>query len=72
MDKLDHAKTSSYKNSKAAQAYREEIKQMINNGNMRGAMAREIKDVRRFSGTKYNSAIKEMLNYSKNAGYLGR
>ena len=43
---------------------------MIKSGNWRGAMAKEIKDIRRVAKDigdprKYNEAIKEMLDYFK-------
>jgi len=46
MDAADHALTSSYGNSARAQAYREEIGSLIEQGRRRDAMARDIRDVR--------------------------
>jgi hypothetical protein len=76
MEPQDHRLTSSYGNSREAQAYRGEILDRINSGDMRGAMAKEIRDVRRAAreasgdGSKYNNAIREMLDYAKGAGIL--
>jgi hypothetical protein len=77
MDPTDHALTSSNgQNGRAGAVYRAQTADMINQGNYRGAMAREIRDVRgaasRGSGdrTKYNEAIREMLEYSRSSGQL--
>jgi hypothetical protein len=43
---------------------------MIESGNMRDAAAVDIWDIRSRFGTKYNSAIRQMLKYAKGAGYL--
>ena len=68
MDKADHELTSSYGSSNAAKAYRSKIAGM----SLRDAMAREIRDVRRIGGTKYNQATREMLDYAKQRGYLNK
>jgi hypothetical protein len=72
MERVDHARTSSYGSSNLAQTYRSNIQSMLNQGRMRDVMAKEIRDVRNTSGTKYNSAIQEMLNYAKNRGILNK
>lgn len=69
MDKADHALTSSYGSSNAAREYREGVKDMLDAGRWRDAMAQEIRDVRAIAGAKYNSAIREMLNYARQAGF---
>ena len=73
----DHLLTSSHGSQGLAGAiYRSEVKQLIDAGNMRGAMAKEILDIRRVSvqssgsTTKYNSATREMLEYTYSKGYL--
>lgn len=68
----DHRATSSWGNSTAAKAYRENLKLLVDNGQMRKAMAIEIKDVRRIGGRGYNPAILGMLDYAKSKGYLRR
>ena len=79
MDYADHLLTSSHGSRGLEGAlYRNEIKQLIENGNMRGAMAREIWDVRRAAvqgggtATKYNGATREMLGYSYGNGWLNK
>ena len=58
--------------------YRTEVKQLIDSGNIRGAMAKEILDIRRVSvlssgtTTKYNAATREMLDYAYGKGYLNK
>jgi len=78
MDPSDHRATSSWGGSTEAIEYRKELKDMIDNGQMRDAMAREIRDVRRVATEvagqprKYNEAMREMLEYAKDAGYLDK
>ncbi|MDH4746831.1 hypothetical protein OMP43_22635, partial [Sphingomonas sp. CBMAI 2297] len=77
MDYADHLLTSSHGGQGLAGAlYRSEAKRLIDSGNMRGAMAKEIWDIRRVSvqssgsTTKYNAAMREMLDYAYGSGYL--
>ena len=79
VDPHDHHLTSSNgRNGLAGAIYRSEVADMINSGNMRGAMAKEIRDVRRASlegsgsRTKYNQAMGQMLDYSKSQGMLNK
>jgi|GEM_PF-4768536 len=79
MERADHLLTSSHGSQGLEGAlYRSEIKDLIDGGQMRNAMAREIVDVRRAavlgggSATKYNGAIREMLGYSYKKGWLGK
>ena len=69
MDPADHRKTSSYGNSAEAQAYRAEQQRLINEGQVREAIKMDIDDIRRIENEvgqpgKYDSAIREMLDYS--------
>jgi hypothetical protein len=66
----DHARTSSYGNSHASRAYRERVRQLVEAGRMRDAMAMEIRDVRRISGSSYNNAIRDILAYAREQGLL--
>lgn len=70
MDVVDHKKTGSNGSSHAAIAYRDAIDRLLKKGNWRGAMAKEILDVRRIQKSindprKYNEAMQEMLEYFK-------
>jgi hypothetical protein len=70
MDLSDHAKTSSYRYSKKSIAYREMLEQKIESGDVRGAYATDIWDVKRGSKTKYNEAMRQMLEYGKSEGII--
>lgn len=70
MEKTDHALTSSYGSKAEAVTYRKEIKELLDAGRWREAMAREIRDVRGITGSKYNTAIREMLDYAKQQNLL--
>lgn len=77
MTPVDHKKTLSYGNDKTSTLFREKQKQLIESGNMRGAMAREIWDVRRIAREggdvkKYNKAMQEMLEYAKKEKMLNK
>ncbi|HQS85057.1 MAG TPA: hypothetical protein PLY23_09240, partial [Alphaproteobacteria bacterium] len=60
MQFADHFRTSSYGNKTTAKTYREEIQTLIEMGNIRGAMAREIRDVRRVANSKYTVASRKI------------
>lgn len=70
MEKTDHAQTSSFRNSSSARAYRQAIKEKVDAGDLRGAIAQECWDVKRVGGTKYNDALAEMLEYGKASGII--
>ena len=70
MELKDHRLTSSWGSSTKARQYREELKQQIDHGDIRGAVARDIRDVKDVTGRKYNSALREMLEYGKNEGII--
>ena len=72
MEATDHVQTKSFGRATEAVVYRSEIKELVDSDQMRDAIAREIKDVRRIAGKKYNQAIKEMLDYSKERGILDK
>ncbi|NAO98519.1 hypothetical protein FRY77_21210 [Halomonas sp. MG34] len=79
MDPMDHRATSSHGIQGLSGAeYRAEVGQLIQEGRMRDAMALEIRDVRRaaydVSGNrmKYNRAVQEMLEYSRNNGLIDK
>ncbi|MGS0468144.1 RHS repeat-associated core domain-containing protein [Cobetia marina] len=74
----DHKLTMSHGyQGNAGRDYRKSVGSKIDEGNWRGAMAMEIRDVRRVAAQvgeprKYNEAMKEMLSYSKCRGFLDK
>jgi RHS repeat-associated protein len=70
MVNVEHMMTKSFGPGLEAQTYRLEIERLIEAGQMRTAVAIEIKDVREIAGTKYNEAIREMLDYMRQLGVL--
>ncbi|MCF2910373.1 RHS repeat-associated core domain-containing protein [Pseudoalteromonas sp. DL2-H2.2] len=64
MDKADHRQTASWGNSKEAKAYRAQQKQLIDNGQFKEAQQMDVNDVQSKFGTKYDSAIREMQDYT--------
>ena len=79
MERTDHILTSSHGFQGISGAeYRAELQQLIQQGQMRDAMAREIWDVRRAAvegggnPAKYNGALREMLDYSYGRGLLNK
>ncbi len=70
-----HQQTSSWGSGTAARAYAQETAELIAAGRYRGAMAREIRDVRkvarRFGDIRYyNRALRQMLDYARSSGQL--
>jgi len=63
MDKEDHKQTASYGSSKEAQEYRQEQKELIEQGKFREAIEMDIDDIHEKFGDKYDDAIAEMLEY---------
>jgi hypothetical protein len=75
MTPADHARTMSNGKMQGSGEYREMIGDMISGGDMRGAMATEIRDVRRVAREagdprRYNGAMREMMDYSRGQGYI--
>lgn len=75
MDPTDHKRTSSHQHRQGSREYREMIGDMVSVGDMRGAMATEIRDVRQVAreagnAQKYNGAMREMMDYSRSQGYI--
>ncbi|HCG8219558.1 TPA: VCBS repeat-containing protein [Vibrio parahaemolyticus] len=64
MKKEDHKKTASWGNSREARAYRAQQKDKIDKGDFKGAQQMDIDDVKSKFGNKYDSAIKQMQNYT--------
>lgn len=65
MEKADHAETASYGNSAEAKGYRAEQSRLIQQGKFGDAQRMDIKDVQSKFGSKYDSAIQQMLDYTK-------
>ncbi|MCM1277315.1 MAG: hypothetical protein NC299_18480 [Lachnospiraceae bacterium] len=63
MEKADHRKTASYGSSHEAIEYREKQKELIDNGDFRGAVQMDIDDIKSKFGNKYDKAISQMLDY---------
>ncbi len=76
MDPDDHKLASSRGSAKSANEYRESIAGKIRDSGMRGAMAEEVRDVRRAAEEgsndrrKYDKAMKEMLKEAKEKGVV--
>lgn len=63
MDIEDHRQTASWGRSKEACQYRALQKEMIENGDFRGALQMDIDDIQEKFGDKYNDTIAEMMDY---------
>ena len=65
MDPLDHQDTISWGNSREAQIWRARQKALIDAGKFREAQMMDIEDVRSKFGSKYDDAIKQMVEYTE-------
>jgi len=73
MDPGDHRQTRSHGNQGlAGRMHREELAALIRQGHWREVLAIEIRDARRVAASKYNTAIREMLEYTKALGLLAK
>lgn len=72
MEKEDHRQTASWGSSREAKEYREEQRQLIEQGKFREAMQMDIDDIRDKFGNKYDDAINEMLEYVNQLEQEGR
>ena len=63
LETIDHLKTKSWGSSKEAKAYRNEQKELIEQGQFEKAMQMDINDIREQFGNKYDKAIEQMLSY---------
>lgn len=63
MTREDHRKTASCGNSMEAREYRAKQKELIDNGDFRGALQMDIDDIKEKFGNKYDAQIQEMLGY---------
>lgn len=65
IDKQDHMKTASWGRSREAQEYRNKQKELIDEGKFKEAQQMDIDDIRSKFGNKYDAAISQMQQYSK-------
>ncbi|MFJ6784754.1 RHS repeat-associated core domain-containing protein [Streptomyces yangpuensis] len=63
MDTADHYQTASWGRSREAIEHRRQQQALINQGDYRGAMQMDIYDIQSKFGSKYDEAIKEMINF---------
>ena len=63
MEKEDHRQTASCGSSAEAREYREQQKELIENGKFREALQMDIDDIHEKFGDKYDDAIAEMMEY---------
>jgi uncharacterized Zn-binding protein involved in type VI secretion len=72
MDVADHMQTLSWGSGNAAKAYRAMQRQLMSQGKkgFRAAMMLDIKNIRAKFGTKYDSAIRQMLAYANCNGLI--
>jgi len=68
MDIDDHRKTSSWGYSRKARAYRAAQAERIKAGDFAGAQRMDIQDIISRFGTKYDAAIKQMIEYTNKLG----
>ncbi len=64
MDKGDHWNTASWGSSAEAKAYRKAQQKLIEAGKFKEAQRMDIFDLQNKFGSKYNKAIKEMIDYT--------
>jgi hypothetical protein len=70
MDTDDHMQTSSWGSSTKAKAYRAMLQQKVDAGDMRGAVATDIWDLKAKTGRKYNKAMLEMIEVGETTGAI--
>lgn len=63
MEKLDHQQTASWGSSHEAREYRQMQRNLVEQGKFREAIEMDISDIRDKFGDKYDTAIREMLEY---------
>lgn len=72
IDYTDHQQTASCGSSRDAKEYRAVQKELIDNGDFRGALQMDIDDLRDKFGDKYDNAISQMLNYVEKLEQAGK
>lgn len=66
----DHKITASYGASKPAKAYRAKQKELIDQGDFRGAFEMDVRDIKSKFGNKYDGAIKQARDYYIREGMI--
>lgn len=69
MIKADHKRTASNGNSNSAKEFRKKEKEKVDKGYFLAAQNLGIKDVKTLFGPKYDTAINQMIKYTKSLGY---
>jgi hypothetical protein len=69
MEINDHRATASWGSSREARAYRQQQSSLIEKVDFRAAQQMDIRDVQDKFGSKYNDAIRQMLEYMNFKGY---
>jgi hypothetical protein len=69
MEEKDHQLTASWGKTKDAAIHREEELDLLKKGDVCGAVAIGVKDVRELFENKYDSGIKQMYDYLRTKGY---
>lgn len=64
MDPMDHRDTASHGSSKDAQAYRAKQEELLSQGKLKEAIQMDVDDIKSKFGSKYDDAIKQMLDYA--------
>jgi len=67
MEPEDHRMTASYGNSKDARAYREQQRDLIEQGKFNEAQQMDLDDIRSKFGSKYDKHIQEMQSYTESS-----
>lgn len=65
MDPADHKMTASYGSSPEAKAYRAKQERLLSEGKLMEAIKMDVDDIRSKFGSKYDSAISQMLKYAE-------
>ena len=65
METQDHMDTASWGRAKKAEQYRQKQKELIDQGKFMEAQQMDLDDVRGKFGDKYDDAIQQMLDYTK-------
>jgi len=65
MEKVDHSITKTWGRGQLQDTYRQMQKDMLENGQWRQALSKDVWDVKNKFGTKYNEGLHEMLEYAK-------